>query len=439
MLNAEQNERLTRTGPGTPGGTLMRLYWQPAALTEELEGPRPVKAVRLLGEDFVVFKDESGRFGLLDRHCAHRRADLAFGRRESGGLRCVFHGWLFDVDGKCLETPAEPEPGFCKQVRQRAYPVVVRNGIVFAYLGAGDPPAFPDFDCFIAPEAYTFAFKGFVDCNWLQVMEVGIDPAHASFLHRFFADEDPAANYGRQFRATSRDSDVPITQMLREHPRPAIELAPTDYGMRLCARRPISDARIHIRVTHLVFPQAFVIPLSRDMTITQWHVPVDDTHCYWYAIFTSFGAPVNKQEMRDTRLKLYALPDYKPRQNRANDYGFDPHEQAHATFTGMGADVNVHDQWAVESQGVIHDRTREFLGQTDIAIVRYRRMLLKAIEQAAHGERPLMVLDREAARKIRGPMTVDGVGPTADWESYWRDSYAAALRGAAWAQPTQAA
>ena len=440
MLTTETNERMTRVGPGTPAGTLLRRYWQPAALTEELSGPRPVKPVRLLGEDFVLFKDGEGRYGLLDRHCAHRRADLAFGRCEGGGLRCAFHGWLFDVEGQCLETPAEPDEKFCQRVRQRAYPAVERNGIVFAYLGEGEPPAFPDFDCFVAPDAYTFAFKGYVDCNWLQILEVGIDPAHTSFLHRFFEDADPTLNYGRPFRATSADSDMPITKVMRDHARPKIEVVPTDYGMRLCTRRQISDLNTHIRVTHLYFPQAFVIPLSADMTITQWHVPVDDAHSYWYAIFTSFGAPVNQREMRDARLELYTLPDYKPRRNKSNDYGFDPNEQAHHTYTGMGSDVNVHDQWAVESQGAIHDRTREFLGQTDMAIVRYRRLLLDAIDQAARGEQPLMVLDRDAARKLHGPMTVDGIGPTGDWEGYWRDTYAKVRGGAPWAkEPNRAA
>ncbi|HEX9462182.1 MAG TPA: Rieske 2Fe-2S domain-containing protein [Alphaproteobacteria bacterium] len=441
MVSAETNERMTRIGPGTPAGKLLRMYWQPAALAEELTGPRPVKPVRLLGEDFVLFKDERGRYGLLDRHCAHRRADLVYGRREDGGLRCSFHGWLFDVHGKCLETPGEPDGGnLCQHVRQRAYPAVERSGIVFAYLGEGAPPAFPDFDCFVAPDAYTFAFKGFVECNWLQILEVGIDPAHTSFLHRFTEDEDPAANYGRPFRARTADSDMTITQVMRQFSRPKIDAQPADYGFRICTRRKIDDLRTHIRVTHLYFPQAFVIPLSADMTITQWHVPVDDVTSYWYAIFTSFGDPVNKAEMRDTRLKLYTLPDYKPRRNRDNAYGFDPHEQTHATYTGMGADVNVHDQWAVESQGHIHDRTREFLGQTDVAIAKYRRLYLDAIDQAEGGQRPPMVLDPDAARKIQGPMTVDGIGPTGDWEKYWRETYARCRAGAAWAkEPTRAA
>jgi phthalate 4,5-dioxygenase oxygenase subunit len=434
MISAETNDRMTRVGPGTPGGRLLRLYWQPVALTDEMAGPHPVKAVRLLGEDLVLFKDETGRYGLLDRHCAHRGADLTYGRRENGGLRCPFHGWLFDAEGRCLETPAEPASSkLCQKVRQTAYPVIERSGILFAYLGGGEAPALPDFDCFVAPDAYTFAFKGFVDCNWLQILEVGIDPAHTSFLHRFFEDADPRANYGKPFRANSADSDMPITKVMREYDKPTIDLHPTDWGMRICTRRRISDVHTHIRVTHLAFPQAFVIPLSREMTISQWHVPVDDTTSYWYAIFTSFGAPVDKQEMRDTRLKLYELPDYMPRTSRANNYNFNPaeHEQ---TYLGMGEDVNVHDQWAVESQGKIHDRTKEHLGYSDRAIIAYRKLLLGAIDQAEKGERPMMVLDRDAAQRVTGPMTVDGIGPTADWESYWRDTYAKVAAASTWAK-----
>src|ERR671924_1799127 len=248
MLSAEQNDRITRVGPGTPGGTLLRRYWQPAALVDELVGSRPIKPVRLLGEDLVVYRDEKGRYGLLGRACPHRGTDLAYGRLEDGGLRCLFHGWLFDVEGKCLETPAEPEGSvLCQRVRQRAYPVVAKNGIIFAYLGEGEAPAFPDFDCFLAPSTHAFAFKGLIDCNWLQALEVGIDPAHASYLHRFYEDRDPSGEtYGRQFRATSSDSDIPMTRLMREHPRPQIDVEGTDYGLRLFTRRKINDKHTHI-------------------------------------------------------------------------------------------------------------------------------------------------------------------------------------------------
>ncbi len=421
MLSAQQNDLITRIGPGTPAGALLRRYWQPAALVDELATNRPVRPVRLFGENLVLFRDEKGRYGLVDRHCPHRGADLAFGRLEDGGLRCAFHGWLFDVNGKCLDTPAEPVGSpLCANVKQTAYPVIERSGILWAYLGPGAPPAFPRLDCFIAPDSHVFAFKGLIECNWLQALEVGIDPSHTSFLHRFFEDEDPSKGYGKQFRDKTLDSDMPITRIMREYTRPQIEIEPTNFGMRLVTRRQINDAKAHIRVTNLLFPNAFIIPMSSEMTISQWHVPVDDTGNYWYAIFTSFGKPVDKAEMRRQRLELYELPDYVSRKNKRNDYGFDPHEQQHATYTGMGADINVHDQWAVESQGAIQDRTREHLGQADRAITLYRRLLREAIAKAGEGQKPLMLLDEESAASITGPAAVDGVGPADDWRGYWR-------------------
>ncbi len=433
MLSAERNEMVTRTGPGTPAGKLMRLYWQPAALVEELDTERPVKAVQLLGQNFVLFRDERGRYGLIDRACPHRGADLAFGRLEDGGLRCSFHGWLFDVNGNCLETPAEPEGSkLHTKIRHSAYPVRERNGILFAYLGPGDPPAFAHFDCFVAPDQYSFAFKGYIGCNWLQAVEVGIDPAHASFLHRFFEDPAPEAGYGRQFRATSADLATPMTKIMREFPRPSIETERTDYGFRLITLRKIDRSRTHIRVTNLLFPHAFVIPLSPEMTVTQWQVPIDDMSCYWYAIFTSFGKPVDRGTMRRQRLELYTLPDYKPRLNASNDYGFSAKEQRRLTYTGMGDDINVHDQWAIESQGPIQDRTREHLGASDKAITFYRQMLIDAIERVGAAERPLMVLDEEAARRIRGPITLDGIAPADSLESYWREFDAARRRNSSW-------
>ena len=167
-----------------------------------------------------------------------------------------------------------------------------------------------------------------------------------------------------------------------------------------------------MRVTNQLFPHGFVIPMSTEMTITQWHVPVDDENCYWYAIFTSYTAPVDKKKMREQRLELYELPDYKSRKNRSNDYGFDPHEQATATYTGMGNDINVHDQWAVESMGAIQDRTKEHLGTSDKAIVQYRRLLRQEIEKVGGGEKPMLFLDEAHARSIQGPATMDGIGPT---------------------------
>src|SRR4029079_15944223 len=146
------------------------------------------------------------------------------------------------------------------RVRQPAYPVIERSGVLWAYLGPGAAPAFPAFDCFVAPDAYTFAFKGLWECNWLQALEVGIDPAHASFLHRFDEDEKGSDIYGKQFRAASLDSDIPMTRLMREHSRPTIEVERTDYGLRLRTMRKLSEQATHLRVTNMIFPHAITIP-----------------------------------------------------------------------------------------------------------------------------------------------------------------------------------
>src|SRR5206468_732811 len=206
---------------------------------------RPVKAVRVLGQDLVLFRDAQGRWGLLDRDCPHRGADLSFGRNEGDGLRCPFHGWKFDTAGVCLETPAEPAG---KQFRSAA---------------AGD----------IAGE------------RW------------------------------------------PMTRIMREFHRPEISFENTPWGMQLTALRPMTQQLTHVRVTQAIFPHTFVIPLSETLTITQMHLPVDDTHTYWYSIFTSFAQPVDKDAMRSQRLQFISLPDYIPKSGRHTDWGFNPEEQ----------------------------------------------------------------------------------------------------------------
>jgi hypothetical protein len=224
-----------------------------------------------------------------------------------------------------------------------------------------------------------------------------------------------------------------MTRILREFARPRIDVERSEFGFRLIARRALDDATTHVRVTNLVFPHLVVLPLSPEMIISQWHVPIDDRSCYWYAIFTSFTGPMNKDAMRAQRLALYTLPDYKSRRNRANDYGYDPREQRNETYTGMGRDINVHDQWAVESPGPIRDRTRETLGYSDRGVVAYRRMLSKAIAAEAAGGRPLMVLDRDEARALTGPGTLDGILPDEGWQAAWRDIDARRRRAAPWA------
>ena len=316
-----------------------------------------------------------------------------------------------------MEQPAEPEGSqFYKKIQHVSYPCIERSGIIFAYLGPGDPPKLPNFDCFAAPPAYTFAFKGHIEANWLQALEVGIDPAHASFLHRFFEDTDSADSYGQQFRDSTEE--IPVTKLMRENVRPELNLENTNSGFRIFSKRDLENHGVHMRVTNLAFPNAIIIPMSNDITISQWHVPVTDTECYWYAIFTAFEEKVDKKAMRDQREELYNIPDYKPRRNRSNNWGYDPEEQKHKTFTGMGSDINVHDNWAIESPGRIFDRRKEHLATTDKAIIAYRRMLLKAIKDVEDGKK---IPFNTNAKLMTGPVAVDTIGSDDHSGKWWLD------------------
>lgn len=421
MLTDRENATLTRVGMETAGGRLLRLFWQPVALAAELPAERPVKAVRLLGEDLVLFRSPEGRYGLIERHCAHRGADLSFGRLEAGGLRCTFHGWLYDADGRCVVQPAERRP-FSDKVRHRAYICREANGIVFAWLGPGTPPDLPAFDCFLAPAEYTFAFKGFVDCNWAQGLEGGIDPSHTSFLHVFFKDPEAPA-YGLQFGDVSGQSDIPLTKIMRDYCQPLLDVYKTQYGLRLETRRELNDGRVHVRVTNYVFPNAIAVPMSRDMALMQWHVPCDDTSHYWYMIAYSFGAPVDRGAMWEQRVRMYPPPDFVPVKNRSNNYGFSVEDQLLNTYTGLGDDINIHDTWAWESQGAIADRTREHLSSLDRAIIGFRRMFLQAarlVEEGAERAEVLAAVVEAGEGQRGGPPCVDLIAPQSGWPEFWR-------------------
>lgn len=389
MISQKLNDQITRIGPDTAAGAVLRRYWQPATLADEVEGDNPVVPVNLLGERLVLLRDASKEFVVKTR----------------------------------VSDPGEPpyhypDPATIEVAREGStYPVVLKKGIYFVYMGPGQAPEFPNFDCFRAPDTHVFAFKGLWECNWLQALEIGIDPAHASFLHRFLKDEDPDDSYGKQFRDKAAHTNMPITQVLREYPRPDIEVEETDFGLKITALRHMKNDLTHVRVTNQIFPEAICIPMSREMIITQWHVPIDDENCYWYTMFTSFDKPVDKELMRAQRLKEHRLPDYAPLKNRSNNYHYDPDEQSTLTYTGMGLDINVHDQWAVEGLGQIQDRTREHLGRGDAAIVRYRLLLRKAIKAVQTNNEDALLMRNDSAASIIGPLSNDAVTSTSDWQA----------------------
>lgn len=433
MLKREDNEKITQSGPGTPLGGLMRAYWQPVALVSEMPEGRPVKPVRIMSEDLVLFKRING-WGLISRYCAHRGVDLSYGRLEDEGLRCLYHGWLYNNEGRCIEQPAEPPHGqFLDKIRISNYPCVEKNGLIFAYMGAGDPPPFPDFDCFTAPDEYTFAFKGLWECNWLQGLEGGIDPSHVSFLHRFI-EEDPRDVYGQQFSEEVEGTGTKLSKLVGDHFRPDIEVESADHGLRVFAIRQLTEQLKHVRVTNLMFPNAFVVPFGNSKVFTQWHVPIDDENHHWFMIFYDFAEKTDKETLLAQRLEGVSLPDYRPVRNRSNNWGFDSEEQKSVTYTGMGLDINVHDQWAVESMGPVQDRTVERLGISDRAVTANRRLLLKSIDAFESGNPlPAHPLSEADAAKLVGPYAVDTVSPTEGWQDVWLEKEAERRSASPWA------
>ncbi|HXQ51086.1 MAG TPA: aromatic ring-hydroxylating dioxygenase subunit alpha [Stellaceae bacterium] len=385
MLSQEQNDLVTRAAKGTPGGELLRRYWQPVALEEELPPGAPPKPVRIMGEDLVVFRDQAGRPGLLGLHCPHRKADLSYGRIEDGGLRCVYHGWLFGVDGRCLHQPGEPaHSDFKDKIRHTAYPCRDVPGLILAYLGPGEPPALPPFPFFSAPREQVWTKKFHHECNYLQGNEGNIDPQHLSILHRIGMD---SVLSNARFEADLA---------------PAITVSEMPWGLRIDTTRLIGDSEKYVRTGNFIMPNlaAFVggplvrpeieSPEANTGYSVNWHVPIDDRTHWKFAINYRGSGPVDVK-LQEMMMCQGLDADYRMPRNRRNRYLQDREEMRTSTFIGMGTNFYDHDRWVVESQGDIVDRTTENLATTDRAVVLMRRHLLRAIDDIRRGCDPLLV------------------------------------------------
>jgi phenylpropionate dioxygenase-like ring-hydroxylating dioxygenase large terminal subunit len=381
MLTREQNELITRTGPDTPCGKLFRQYWQPIAMLSDVPDDAPL-AIRALGEQFVLFRDEAGRLGLLDLHCPHRGADLSYGRLEDGGLRCLYHGWVFDVTGKCLQQPAEP-PGkdFCHVIQQRSYPLRVLGGMIFAYLGEGEPPAFPEWECLLAADNHRFVVRSRERCNWLQGLEGDIDPYHLSFLHLAL----PGAR-----KQLSEHNGGRIYEFFR-HGTARMEVERTDYGVRIYALRDLNN-EAYLRISNFVNPNIAVVAGSSDGDgyMALWHVPIDDySHFKYQLIFKRVKEIDVEAECRQAEMQWDPkFPNRLPTRNQENRWLQDRKDMKDGWFAGMGPSFGLHDNWATEAMGPIYDRSKEHLGHGDKAIIGARRTVLAAIETMAAGNEP---------------------------------------------------
>ncbi|HTI86598.1 MAG TPA: Rieske 2Fe-2S domain-containing protein [Alphaproteobacteria bacterium] len=399
MTTREENELLTRTGPGTPGGEWMRQYWHPIAVAEEVpHGGRPVP-VRIMSEDLVLFRDEFGKLGLIQRGCPHRCTDLSFGRIEDGGLRCLYHGWLFDVKGNCLEMPAEPpESRYKEKVKARAYQVKEAGGLVFAYLGKGEAPELPDYEPLRVGEAHRISQRIVLNCNYLQALEGGFDPAHLSYLHRPLKPKDRRPIPGSENK--SADNYYAGSR------RPNLDFERTDYGVRIYSIRDDNEKK-YVRITNYIAPDCVAI-VGEEGRIGEgysmhWHVPIDDTHNMRFDLIFNRARPIDKEWHRDRWTKVNG-PNGE-RRTLENRYLQDPELMKTSNFTGMGDSFPIHDAFATESMGPIQDRTQENLATTDKILVGVRRLIMENIAKVQAGESPLHVV-RDPAKRDMSHMVV---------------------------------
>jgi 5,5'-dehydrodivanillate O-demethylase len=357
MLTAEENELLTRVGPGTPAGELLRRYWHPVAIAADLTPESATKFVRILCEDLVLFQTPTGEVGLLDDHCAHRGVSLSYGRVEERGIACAYHGWLYDTKGNCLATPAEPaESKFYHTVKQKAYPVQKLAGLYWAYLGPQPAPVMTKYDVWARTDGWHWLRAlPQLDCNWLQAMENSVDTAHLHILHQELVTD------GFKVESTTRGTIDNLEKF---------EFEAFDRG--ILKRRVFKDGKVEEHP--LLFPTVL-----RQANRTQIRVPIDDTHTWIvYVHFVPDSAeprPDNDEVPIDYR---------KPFKNPLG---------ARHPFTQYRLDeVDAQDFMAWETQGPVHDRTRERLAGTDRGIVLYREMLMAEIKKVQENLDPMNVM-----------------------------------------------
>ena len=391
MLSREENDLVTRVGLGTPMGELMRRYWIPALLSQEIPGPDcPPVRVRLLGEDLVAFRDSKGRVGVLAEHCSHRGTSLYYGRNEECGLTCIYHGWKYDIEGRVLETPAEPPGSTLKdKVRHIAYPCKETAGVVFSYMGPKERiPLFPNYEWTTLPEDHLYVTKSLQDCNYLQGLEGESDSSHLSFLHRALTE-------------TKRGGGDP--DMYGRDGAPRLEGVETDFGVRMISCRSAGDGLTYLRVSNFVMPCHGFVPTgglkgNAEGYTVHSHVPVDDEHAMRFNIFFRRSRPVNDEEKK---LEGGIGPDHVKVRNLHNDYLQDREEQRHETFTGMGKQFLIHDSCATESMGPIYDRSREHLGAGDITVIAVRKFLLQSIRTLDTGKEPPHIIRSPEQNDLR--------------------------------------
>lgn len=406
MLSPEENELLTRVGPGTPMGNLFRRFWMPFMLSTELEVDAPPKRVRLLGEDLIAFRDSDGRPGLLDRYCPHRRADLYYGRNEQCGLRCAYHGWKFDVAGNTLDMPAEPaNTPLLDEIKIKSYPMRDWGGVLWAYMGDKStmPADVPQLEWGLVPPHRRFITKRLQQTNYAQGVEGGIDSSHVGILHSLL-DSDTATPFRQRQKPI-----VPNLPLMAADTAPRFFVRDTDYGFMVGARRNASESEYYWRVTQYLFP--FYTMIARwdgEAVVGHAWTPIDDYNTW---TFTMTWHPerdfqAGEEDPHEIHAELVDEADFMPIANRQNDYLIDrEHQRLHST-TGIKG-IGAQDAAIQESMGPIVDRSRETLGAGDAAIVNFRRRLIRMARDLEQGIEPAAAMQADLFRVRSAGLVLD--------------------------------
>lgn len=426
MLSAEENERLTRVGPDTPMGKVLRRYWLPALMSSELTPDGDPQRVSLLGERLVAFRDTNGQVGVLDENCPHRGASLALGINADCGLRCLYHGWKIAADGRILETPSEPEAStFRNRIRHVSYPVREAAGLVWAYLGpVGTEPELPAFEWIDLDPSHIMIQKVVEDCNWVQAVEGSIDSAHIGYLH-----SDVYGTPAGVAIPGAREGETGFISRTADG-RPRLEAENTSYGFSYAAvRRPrtAEDRDRHLRISHFVAPFYGQFPANDLFTDAhanlQAFVPMNDHETMQYYILYDRDQPL-EESLRESLLRddesLGLDAEYRRRAGRHNNWLQDRGAMRRGeSGSGLGGLTN-EDMGIQESMGPIYDRTRERLGTSDVAVIRMRRIMLRAARAFESDESE--PLGRSVGDTLRAIRSVDRLAPvTEPWQTFAAD------------------
>ena len=384
MLTKEENRYMTETGPGTPMGDFMRRFWHPVLLSEELLEPDcPPKRTTILNEQLVAFRDTDGNVGLVDNNCPHRRASLFFGRNEEAGLRCVYHGWKFDVNGDCVDMPSEPaESNFKDKVKIKSYPCREGAGMVWAYMGPPElQPEMPKLEYLDMPQDQYVATKVMYESNYVQVIEGEIDTVHASILHSNLDSLD------RSSTATT------VGGRYSYRDRPArFFVEDTDSGILIGARRNAEEDSYYWRISRFLYPYITMIPREpHGSARSGLIVPIDDENCWFFWVRWNPYRPLEADEVRTYELMKASLAPvtYLGQANKRNDYMIDRELQKTVNYTGIPQNnARAQDAAMTDSMGTIVDRSHEHLGTTDMAIIRMRRRLVQGARELEEGIEP---------------------------------------------------